>query len=292
MRFSPSPTPRLLRVALMLLIPLALFLGPIPHPAMPGHDAALAGPPPDLPAAVAIAPPSNLQLLSLDTTIHVTYDPSTDPQTAFHMVSVWEGAQLQQSKVVGKTARAAQANGLLPGHTYTVRVYSMDAQGGLSTPITGVATTDPQSPMRNAAFFENFNEGYGDLNANYFDVRTSQGAGQRPEDVPQANKFLVFNGEHHFHTEMIGGLQRGELYIRGRVPMDLSDGGTRTFQTEFDVSATHRSEGKWPEIHFVDAANVPWSSEEFGAGRGDNLTNSITFSMRGDNGVPRLTCPS
>src|SRR5207253_2831123 len=101
MRGSFSPTWRMLRVALMLLIPIVLFVGPfqaLPHHLLGASDQALAGPPPNLPAAVAIAPPSNLQLLPLDTSIHVTFDPSTDAQTAFHMVSVWEGTQLQQSK--------------------------------------------------------------------------------------------------------------------------------------------------------------------------------------------------
>jgi hypothetical protein len=256
-----------------------------------GMDMALAAMP-QVPASVNVAPPANLQLLALDTSIHVTFDPSTDPATAFHLLSVWEGAQMQQSKVIGKTARSGQANGVEPGHTYTVRVYAMDINGGLSVPIQNVVTTDPQSPMRNAAFFENFNGlAPGDLDYNYFDIRTSQGTGQRPEDVDQAHKFLVFASERHFHTEMIGGVERGELYVRGRVPMDLSDGGTRTFQTEFDVSATHHSEGKWPEVHFVDAARVPWSAEEFGAGKADDLVNSITFSVRGDNGGSTSNLP-
>src|SRR5437763_5522360 len=73
--------------------------------------------------------------------------------------------------------------------------------------------------------------------------------------------------------------------------MDLSDNQMRTFQTEFDVSATHHSEGKWPEVHFVDAAHIPWSSEEFGAGKGDDLTNSITFSVRGDDGGSTSNMP-
>ena len=68
------------------------------------------------------------------------------------------------------------------------------------------------------------------------------------------------------------------------MPVDLSDNITRTFQTEFDVATTQHSEGKWPEIHFVDANHVPWSSEEFGAGNGIDWPNSVTFSVRGDQG--------
>lgn len=281
--------PSLVRVAAMLLIPFMLFASPLPQRIITAPDTAQAGP-----APAFISPPTNLQLLPLDTTIHVNWTPSTDPLTAFHMVSVWDGVNLQQSKVVGRTSRAAQANGLLPNHQYTVKVYAMDAQGNLSSPITGVSTTDAQSPMRDAAFFENFNAPMGALDPDYFDVRSSQGTGQRPEDVSQADKFMVFNAEHHFHTEMIGGKERGELYIRSRVPMDLSDGMTRTFQTEFDISATQHSEGKWPEIHFVSAGRVPWSAEEFGAGQGSDLPNSLEFSVRADNGgstsnMPQIT---
>src|SRR6476469_8120878 len=123
-RFSPG-----LRAILMLLIPLSLFAGPLPHYLMNNHDmagmTAMAGSPPRIPAAVNLVPPSNLQLLALDTSIHVTWTPSNDPATAFHMISVWEGSALQQSKVVSKTSGAGQANGVEPGHTYTVRVYAM-----------------------------------------------------------------------------------------------------------------------------------------------------------------------
>src|SRR3954451_12303842 len=266
------------RTILMLLLPLLLV-------AIPLRDR--------MSSAVAsggkgltpfVAPPTNLQVVGLDTSLQVNWTPSTDPTTAWHLVSVWDGTQMQQSKVVGRTSRAAQANGVVPGRTYTVKVQAMDAVGNLSAPATVVAASDPQSPMRNAAFFDNFNEGVGDLNSDFYDVRSSQGNGQRPADVGQGGKFLVFKSEHHFHTEMLGGLERGELYIRPRVPMDLSDNGVRTFQTEFDISATQHSEGKWPEIHFVAANMVPWSGEEFGAGDGDDLSNSLEFSVRADRG--------
>ena len=132
---------------------------------------------------------------------------------AWQLVTVWDGNNMQQSKVVSRTSRAAQANGVIPGRTYTVKVQSMDAQGGLSTAISGVTTTDPQLPMMNNAFFDNFDVVAGALDYNYFDVRTSQGNDQRPPDVDEADKFLAFGSEHHFHTEMIGGRERGELYI-------------------------------------------------------------------------------
>jgi hypothetical protein len=107
-------------------------------------------------------------------------------------------------------------------------------------------------------------------------------------------RFLVFNAEHHFHTQLIGGVQRAELYIRPRVPFDFA-GRTGTFQFEVDVAPTQHSEGKWWELHLV--RDLPWSAEEFGAGRGDNFPDSLEFSSRGSRGsegqadvnIPQIT---
>ncbi|MCC6177230.1 MAG: fibronectin type III domain-containing protein [Chloroflexi bacterium] len=227
-------------------------------------------------APAALAAPSGLDVVPLDSSLHVTWTPSSDPATAWMVASAWDGDALQGTKVVGKTARAAQVNGLMPGHTYTVQVQAMDANGGLSAPAEVMATTAPQPPMQDAAFFENFNGPGGDLDANVFDVRSSYGTGLRPEDLGP-ERFLVINAENHFHTQLIGGKQRAELYIRPRVPFDFA-GRTGTFQVEVDVGPTQHSEGKWWEIHLVK--DLPWSAEEFGAGRGDNFPDSLEFSSR------------
>jgi hypothetical protein len=194
----------------------------------------------------------------------------------WHVVSAWDGNTLVGSKVVGKTSRAAQPNALVPNHAYTIKVQAMDAQGNLSAPISGVTTTDMQSPMTNAAFFENFNEPAGNLDPNFFDVRTSHGTGLQPDSIG-TEKMLAFGSENHFHTQLIGGVQRGELYIRPRIPFDFTD-RTGTFQTEVDTAPVQHSDGKWFEFHLV--RNLPWSSEEFGAGDGQEFPDSIEFSVR------------
>jgi hypothetical protein len=245
--------------------------------ASPGAAAMPVGPD----AEVLLRPPTDLAIVALDSSLHVTWTPSQDPATAWHVVSVWDGATLQQAKVVGKTSGAAQSNGLIPGHSYTVKVQAMDAQGHLSAPISAPAATDPQSPMRNAAFFENFNEAPGDLDADYFDVRTSHGEGLRPESL-DLERMLVFNSENHFHTQLIGGKQRAEIYIRPRVPFDFA-GRTGTFEFEVDMAAVQHSPGKWFEIHLVK--DLPWSSEEFGAGDGQGFPDSIEFSVRAVDGA-------
>src|SRR4051794_14598940 len=86
-KFAPA-----LRVALMLIEPLMMFAGSIPQQILHAPNVALAGIP--NPVVGPIAPPTNLQLLGLDTTIQVNWTPSTDVTTAFHLVSVWEGANL------------------------------------------------------------------------------------------------------------------------------------------------------------------------------------------------------
>jgi len=271
---------RRLRPIIMLVIPLAMVASLI---SVAQPRAMLADAKTGAPGSPLIVPPTNLQITPLDSTLHVTWNPSTDPLTMWHVVSVWQGpgfTELQQSKVVGRTGRAIQSNGLMPDHDYLVKVQAMDASGNLSDAITANATTDRQSPMANAAFFENFNEPAGDLDYNYFDVRTSHGVGLQPESIGY-EKMLVFNNENHFHTQMIGGKQRAELYIRPRVPFDF-EGRTGTLQFEVDTAAVQHSEGKWFEIHLVQ--KVPWSSEEFGAGDGESLVNSVNFDVRTGDG--------
>ncbi len=269
------------RTLLLLAMPLLIMSGILALTQSTILQAKGADPPYLLPS---LAPPTNLQIVALDSSFHVTWTPSGDPSTAWHVVSVWDGSTLQQPKVVSKTSRAAQTNGLMSGHTYTVKVQAMTSTGGLSTAIGDVATTDPQSPMPNAAFFENFNEPAGDLDYNYFDVRTSHGVDLQPESIGN-EKMLVFNNENHFHTQLIGGKQRAELYIRPRLPFDFAN-RTGTMQFEVDTAAVQHSEGKWLEIHLV--RNIPWSAEEFGAGNGEHYPDSIEFSVRQGNGNDQM----
>jgi hypothetical protein len=259
---------RAIRVLLMLLTPLALLAALVNSSTVLGQKG-------DSPL---VSPPSNLQLVALDSSFHVTWSPSADPTTAWHLVTVWDAGTLQQSKVVGKTARAAQTNGLVPGHSYTVKVQAMDAAGGLSTAISADATTDPQSPMSNAAFFENFNgyDSMAGLDPNIFDVRTSHFSDLQPVSIG-VEKMMVFAMENHFHTQVIGGKGRGEIIIRPRVPFNFA-GRMGTFQTEVDLAPVQRSSGKWFEFHLV--RNLPWSGDEFGDGEGEDMDDSIEFSVR------------
>lgn len=276
--YAYAPT---LRVLLMLLTPLLFFA------AISQSTPALGGSKIDAPL---VSPPSGLQLVELDSSFHVTWTPSTDPTTAWHVVTVWDGTILQQSKVVGKTARAAQTNGLMSGHEYTVKVQAMNAAGGLSDPISMQGTPDAQSPMTNAAFFENFNS-YGmmsGLDPNVFDVRTSQFSDLQPVSIG-LEKMMIFASENHFHTQVIGGKGRGEIVIRPRVPFDFA-GRMGTFQTEVDMAPVQRSSGKWFEFHLVK--NIPWSGDEFGDGVGEDWPDSIEFSVRqGDDTEPTVNYP-
>src|SRR5438105_2253437 len=109
---------RYIRTLLMLFVPLVLVSGilSLTQPRPMSADAAVR-----VPGSPLILPPSNLHIVPLDSSLHVTWTPSTDPLTAWHMVSIWEGSSfgtLEQSKIVGRTGKAIQANGLMPGHTY------------------------------------------------------------------------------------------------------------------------------------------------------------------------------
>ncbi len=263
-----------LRPLVMLMLPVGIMwlvaglIGPLP-PAVAAPGAAVPGVP-------NLAPPSNLQLVTLDSSFHVTWTPSPDPQTVWHVVSVWEGATLHQAKVVGRTARAAQTNGLTPGGTYTVKVQAMDAQGNLSAAVQATAATDPQYPMRNAAFFENFNGGsHGELDYNYFDVRTTDFVGNVSDLVETR---MVFNNEKHYHTQLINGPGTGGLYIRSRVPFDFT-GRTGTLQFEVDFAPTQHSHGKWFAAHLVREDSIPSNHNEFGDANGREWPDSVEFAM-------------
>src|SRR6266567_5802899 len=108
---------RNIRIMLMLIAPLLLVSAvlSITRPQLMSAHAAMGSP-----ASPLVAPPSGLQIVSLDSSLNVTWTPSADPLTAWHMVSVWEGSNfetLQQSKIVSRTGKAKQTNGLMPGHT-------------------------------------------------------------------------------------------------------------------------------------------------------------------------------
>ena len=103
--------------------------------------------------------PSNLTTLSLDSTIKANWTAPADPKVSWQVFSVWDqNGTLISSKVLGNTATAADGNGLQTGAVYMIKVQSMDASGRLSKPVTATATTDAQAPMKNAAFFENFDD--------------------------------------------------------------------------------------------------------------------------------------
>src|ERR1041385_1639882 len=97
---------RNIRIMLMLIAPLLVVSAvlSITRPQlMPAHAAMRS------PLSPLIAPPSGLHIVPLDSSLHVTWTPSTDPLTAWHMVSVWEGSNfetLQQSKITGRTGKA------------------------------------------------------------------------------------------------------------------------------------------------------------------------------------------
>lgn len=222
------------------------------------------------PQSPTLDPPGNLQIVALDSTLHINWTPSTDPNTQWHVVSVWDGATLQQSKVGGRTTGVMQANGLVPGRTYTVKVQAMDAQWQLSAPIQAEATTDPQSPMRNAAFFENFNgngNAHGPLDPNYFDIRTEE-----VEFAELTDTRGTFNNENHWHSLLIGSGNVGGAMVRPRVPFDFT-GRTGTIQFEVDTASVQHSHGKWWSVHLTE--DLPSLPSDFGGSNGEEYPNSI-----------------
>src|SRR5215210_1369718 len=98
----------------MLLMPIAIVAG-LTSVVQPQQ--LFASSPLRAPGAPLIAPPTNLNIVRLDSSLHVTWTPSSDPLTAWHVVSIWQGEGYtvqEQSKVVGRTGRAVQTNGLMP----------------------------------------------------------------------------------------------------------------------------------------------------------------------------------
>jgi hypothetical protein len=224
----------------------------------------------------SLGQPSGLQLQGLDSTIRANWTPSNDPNMAWQVVSFWDGGTLVGSKVVSKSAVAVDANGLQSNHTYTLKVQSMDGSGALSNPLQLNGSTDEQSPIRNAAFFENFDDSpHGDLDSNYFDVRTSE---KNAPSGASLDKRLVFNDQRHFHTQMIGGENHAGVIIRPRVPFDFTN-RTGTFQFEVDMPPTQNITGKWFEINLTK--DIAARQGEFGAFEADSgqFPNSIEFAI-------------
>lgn len=226
--------------------------------------------------------PGNLTTLSLDSTIKANWTAPKDPKVIWQVFSIWDQSDiLISAKVLGNTATAADGNGLQTGVAYKVKVQSMDASGALSEPATATATTDPQLPMKDAAFFENFNDTPpGDLNANYFDVRTFNRPNHPVDPAVDSDKRQVFVNERHFHTEVIGGEDSAGVFLRPRVPFDFAN-RTGTIQFEVDFPAILRVPGKWWE---VDVSQDPISNEEqLGDTSSGHFSNSVVFGFFNQN---------
>src|SRR5215216_119536 len=83
------------RLLLMLLLPVALISGALAFVQIPSLGTKASAQTQNTPQ---VAPPSGLQITPLDSSLHVTWTPSSDPATMWHVVSVWDGAVLQQAK--------------------------------------------------------------------------------------------------------------------------------------------------------------------------------------------------
>jgi len=220
--------------------------------------------------------PTGITTLGLDSTIRVNWTPAAGGAVAFQLVSIWDGATLMGEKVLAPTANAADGNGLQSGHTYVVAVQTLGANGHLSAPATAYGTTDPQSPMNNAAFFENFNEAAaGPLDPNYFDVRLRDGD-TTPDGVD--GRARVFVSEHHFHTEIISGEGDAAVTIRPRATFDFAN-RVGTFQFEVDMAAVQSIPGKWFEIHL--SRQSPADAQFFGiaTNEDDTYPDDLVFTV-------------
>jgi hypothetical protein len=224
--------------------------------------------------------PSGLVLTPLDSTIKANWIPSSDPAVKWQVASVWtgdgdpaNGSQLISSKVLSPTATAADMNGLRTGDTYTVKIQTINSSDSLSDAVSATAATDPQSPMQNAAFFENFNAmpSGGDLDYNYFDVRTNDRLDSGGSHLDDTQAFV---NERHFHTQLFGTQGQGAVLIRPRVPFDFTN-RTGTIQFEVDIPGDLRATGKWWEVDVTK--DVPGSQQGFQDTGG--FTDSVTFGF-------------
>ena len=238
-------------------------------------------PPPAVPAGMgnfdsSLAAPTGLRTLGLNSTIRVNWTPASSAANAFQLVSIWDGATLMGEKVLAGTANAADGNGMTSGHTYTVAVQTLGANGHVSAPATAWGSTDPQSPMANAVFFENFNEASaGPLDPNYFDTRIRDGD-TTPDGVN--GRARVFVSEHHFHTEIISGEGDAAVSIRPRATFDFAN-RVGTFQFEVDMAAVQSIPGKWFEIHL--SRHAPADAQFFGIATSevDTYPDDLAFTI-------------
>lgn len=235
---------------------------------------------------------SALSLTGLDTTIRANWVAPTDPGVKWQVASAWtgdgnpgNGSKLVGSKVLSATANVADMNGLRTDETFTIKIQNMNSSGVLSEPITATATTTAQSPIANAAYFDNFNDAtIGPLNSNYYDVRAT-GTVQYSDTANLPDTRIAFAAERHFHGQVIESQGQGGIMIRSRVPATLAnnDGSPRTmtFQTEVDMppiqGGTTTEHGKWFEIHF--SRDIAGTSDTFGATAAESMPNAIRFAI-------------
>src|SRR2546423_3860150 len=178
--------------------------------------------------------------------------------------------------IVAAPAKAADGNGLQPDHPYTAAVQSIGSGGRLSNPVAAAGRTDRQSAMRNAVFFDNFEEASsGALDPNYFDVRLRDGS-TTPDGVD--DRARVFVSEHHFHTELISGEGDAAVMIRPRGTFNFAN-RVGTFQFEVDMAGVQSIPGKWFEVHL--SRHAPTDPPFFGLAihEHDTYPDDLAFSV-------------
>jgi hypothetical protein len=235
----------------------------------------------------AAAPPTGLTLTALDSTIRANWTAPSDSNVKWQVISAWtgdgntaNGSKLVGSKVVGATANVADMNGLRSGDTFTIKLQSMDASGSLSSAISETIATDPQSPLTNAAYFDNFNDASnGNLDYNYYDVRAWASYADT-QSLKETRMAMV--SERHFHTSVVESEGQGGVMIRPRVPVELNnpDGSPRTatMQFEVDLPPVQAAHGKWFEVHI--SKDIPNDHFQFGSTEiNDAMPNNIRFAV-------------
>lgn len=221
-------------------------------------------------AAQSSTEPANLTLTSLDSTLVANWTPANDPSVMWQVVTATTlDGRLVETKIVTPQQSSADLNGLETGRAFVVKVQAMTASGSLSSGALAEGSTVAQAPMPNAAFFDTFDampannlpSGYqmGDLDPNYYDVRTLDETGDVGLFSWARQAFLH---ERHYHSMLLGSQGSGGLMIRPRVPVDLSGGRTATLQFEIDLPGGQHAHGKWFEVYLVDANNLPSNHEQ------------------------------